>query len=417
MKRVSIITLGCKVNQYDSDAMLKIFLDAGYTIYDNLQFADYYIVNTCAVTREAEKKSRQELTKILKVNPEAKIYVCGCASQNKFEQFQKTNVEYIQGNKNKIDLAKRIIVQGGTFRHQIADDFSLSDICNDCGDTASFKTRYFIKVQDGCNARCSYCIIPYLRGVSRSRQIDEIIAELDKQTNKKEIVLIGINLSAYGRDIHTNLITLLDSLKKYNFRIRLGSLEPNIITKEFINKCRELKNFCPHFHLSLQSANDEVLKDMRRAYRLDTFKKAVQLINEEFENPAITGDVIVGYPTETEEQFLSGVEEIKKMKFADIHVFPFSPREGTKAAEYKLISSEEMNKRLAILHEVKQRLRFDFLIKQVGRQLEVLFESSECGYMSGHSKNYVKVYSKGKNNNEVHKVTAKGLYLDGVIAE
>ena len=156
---------------------------------------------------------------------------------------------------------------------------------------------------------------------------------------------------------------------------------------------------------------------MRRAYRLDTFKKAVQLINEEFENPAITGDVIVGYPTETEEQFLSGVEEIKKMKFADIHVFPFSPRKGTKAAEYKLISSEEMNKRVAILHEVKQRLRFDFLTKQVGRQLEVLFESSECGYMSGHSKNYVKVYSKGKNNNEVNKVTAKGLYLDGVIAE
>ena len=177
MKRVSIITLGCKVNQYDSDAMLKIFLDAGYTIYDNLQPADYYIVNTCAVTKEAEKKSRQELTKIIKVNPEAKIYVCGCASQNKFEQFQKANVEYIQGNKNKVDLAKSIVAQDGEFKHQIADDFSLSDTCNDCGDTASFKTRYFVKVQDGCNARCSYCIIPYLRGVSRSRQIDDIIAE------------------------------------------------------------------------------------------------------------------------------------------------------------------------------------------------------------------------------------------------
>ena len=417
MKRVSIITLGCKVNQYDSDAMLKIFLDAGYTIYDNLQPADYYIVNTCAVTKEAEKKSRQELTKIIKVNPEAKIYVCGCASQNKFEQFKKANVEYIQGNKNKVDLAKSIVAQDGEFKHQISEDFSLSDICNDCGDTASFKTRYFIKVQDGCNSRCSYCIIPYLRGVSRSRQIDDIIAELDKQENKKEIVLIGINLSAYGRDIHTNLIALLDALKKYDFRIRLGSLEPNIITKAFIDKCKELKNFCPHFHLSLQSANDEVLKDMRRVYRLDTFKKAVQLINEEFDNPAITGDLIVGYPMETEDQFLSGVEEIKKMKFADIHVFPFSPREGTKAAEYKLISSEEMNKRLATLHEVKQHLRLDFLTKQLGRQLEVLFESSEGVYISGHSKNYVQVYSKGKNSNEICQVTAKGLYLDGIIAE
>ena len=417
MKDVCVLTLGCKVNQYDSDAMLKVFLDAGYVIYDTLQKTDIYIVNTCAVTKEAEKKSRQMLTKILKINPNAKIYVCGCASQHDAMQFDKDNVIYVQGNKNKVELAKKIVSETEAFDKKISEDFSLSERCNDCGETASFKTRYFIKIQDGCNSRCSYCIIPFLRGKSRSREIEEILAEINSLENKKEIVLIGINLSAYGKDINTNLTRLMVSLKGYDFRVRLGSLEPNVITQEFLTACKDIKNFCPHFHLSLQSANNEVLKDMRRAYNMEMFTKAVDLIRANFEDAAITGDVIVGYPTETKEQFLDSKENIDKLRFSDIHIFSYSGREGTKAAEYKQLTKAEIHEREVELGKVKQTLIFEFLTSQLHKTHEVLFETQQNGYSVGHTKNYAKVYLKGEYTNEIREIKAKGLYLDGILAE
>lgn len=417
MKDVCILTLGCKVNQYDSDAMLKVFLDAGYAIYDTLEKADIYIVNTCAVTKEAEKKSRQMITKILKKNPQGQIYVCGCASQHDAIQFLRENVIYVQGNKNKVELAKQIVSQEIKFSNRVSDDFSLAEKCNDCGDIASFKTRYFIKIQDGCNARCSYCIIPFLRGKSRSRDVDEILKEIDSLEDKKEIVLIGINLSAYGKDINTNLTKLMKALSKYDFRVRLGSLEPNVITQEFLTACKGIKNFCPHFHLSLQSANDAVLADMRRAYRMEAFEKAVDLIRANFDNPALTGDVIVGYPTETREQFLDSKNKIEKMRFTDIHIFPYSAREGTKAAEYIQINKEEVRNREEELTKLKEELRLKYLGNQLNKTHEVLFENQQNGYSVGHTKNYIKVYCKGKYNNEIRQIKAKGLYLDGILAE
>ena len=417
MKDVCVLTLGCKVNQYDSDAMLKVFLDAGFVIYDTLQKTDIYIVNTCAVTKEAEKKSRQMITKILKLSPKAKIYICGCASQRDATQFDKDKVIYIQGNKSKVELAKEIVSETNIFKKKIADDFSLPVTCADCGDIASFKTRYFIKIQDGCNSRCSYCIIPFLRGKSRSRKIEDIITEINSLEDKKEIVLIGINLSAYGKDIDTNLTQLLTALKGCELRVRLGSLEPNVVTQEFLTACKNIKNFCPHFHLSLQSANDEVLKDMRRAYNMEMFRKAVGLIKSNFEDPAITGDVIVGYPTETREQFLDSKRNIEELKFSDIHVFSYSVREGTKAAEYKQLTKSEIHEREMEMDQVKQKLIFEYLTNQLNKTHEVLFETQQGEYSVGHAKNYVKVYVKGKYANEIRTIKAKGLYLDGILAE
>lgn len=417
MQDVCVLTLGCKVNQYDSDAMLKVFLDAGFVIYDTLQKTDIYVVNTCAVTKEAEKKSRQMITKILKLSPKAKIYICGCASQRDATQFDKDNVIYIQGNKSKVELAKEIVSETNIFKKKIADDFSLPATCADCGDIASFKTRYFIKIQDGCNSRCSYCIIPFLRGKSRSRKIEDIITEINSLEDKKEIVLIGINLSAYGKDIDTNLTQLLTALKACELRVRLGSLEPNVVTQEFLTACKNIKNFCPHFHLSLQSANDEVLKDMRRAYNMEMFRKAVGLIKSNFEDPAITGDVIVGYPTETREQFLDSKRNIEELKFSDIHVFSYSVREGTKAAEYKQLTKSEIHEREMEMDQVKQKLILKYLTNQLNKMHEVLFETQQGEYSVGHTKNYIKVYVKGKYTNEIRTIKAKGLYLDGILAE
>ena len=413
-KKIVVYTHGCKVNQYDSDAMLKI-LEQSFEVSDELEMAECYIVNTCAVTAEAERKSRQTVTKILKINPDAKIYVCGCASQRDAMQFDRDGVVYVSGTDGKIALAKAL-ASSEILENRPACDFEISKEYEENDGVLSLRTRHYIKVQEGCNNFCSYCIIPYLRGRSRSRDIDNIKKELDEAVIvAKEIVLTGINLSAYGLDKGSSLAQLLTELKDYPVRFRLGSLEVGVVDRKLLDATKEMKDFCPHFHLSLQSGDDTTLKKMNRHYTADEYFNAVNLIREYYPNGAITTDIIVGFPTETDEQFENSKEFAKKVKFADIHCFPYSSRKGTVAGKLPTLDKATLDKRAKEMGEVKKQLVSDYLNAQIGKPLNVLFETCDKdGIWCGHTENYVKVYSKNGEKNTIKTIVPTGLYLDGL---
>lgn len=415
-KKIVVFTLGCKVNQYDSDAMLNILSAGGFDVSDEMETADIYIINTCAVTAEAERKSRQTITKILKLNPDAEIYVCGCASQRDKIQFDRDGVRYVSGTDGKIALAKELVekVQNNVdipeCSFEIGKEFEEND------GVLSLRTRHYIKVQDGCNNFCSYCIIPYLRGRSRSRDLEGIRAELDKAvTVAKEIVLTGINLSAYGKDKNSSLADLLRAVKDYPVRMRLGSLEVGVIDRDLLDATKEMYDFCPHFHLSLQSGDDTTLKKMNRHYTTTEYENAVKLIREYYPNAAITTDIIVGFPTETEEQFVASMDFAKRIGFSDIHCFPYSSRKGTVAGKWQVLSKAVLTDRAKRMGEVKNQLIVDYLTAQIGKPLKVLFETcDENGIWCGHTENYVKVYSKNGEKNTLKTIVPTRLYLDGL---
>ncbi len=412
-RKIVVYTHGCKVNQYDSDAMLKI-LSAVFDVSDELEMADQYIINTCAVTAEAERKSRQTVTKIMKINPNAKIYVCGCASQRDAVQFERDGVVYVSGTDGKIVLAKALVSSEEFDR--TCSDFSISKDYEENDGVLSLRTRHYIKVQEGCNNFCSYCIIPYLRGRSRSRSIDNIKAELDEAVKvAKEIVLTGINLSAYGLDKGSSLTNLLKEIKDYPVRFRLGSLEVGVIDKEFLEATTMLKDFCPQFHLSLQSGDDTTLKKMNRHYTAKEYEDAVALIREYYPNGAITTDIIVGFPTETEEQFENCKKFAEKIEFADIHCFPYSSRKGTVAGKLATLDKATLDRRAKEMGEVKKSLVNKYLNAQIGKPLQVLFETcDENGMWCGHTENYVKVYSKNGEKNTIKTIVPTKQYLDGL---
>lgn len=419
LPKISIFTLGCKVNQYDTDAMLAVFEHAGFEIAEGLEYADVYVVNSCAVTAEAEKKSRQSIARILKVNPNAKIFVCGCASQNNFSQFAKNNVQYISGSDQKLDFARKIVTEFKGEEEQfdkiVPDKFDISTVFEDNDGIINLRTRHFIKVQDGCNNFCSYCLIPYVRGRSRSRALASIERELDEVSSvAKEVVVTGINLSAYGKDIGSSLTDLMKMLSKYDFSVRLGSLEVGVITKDFLDATKTLKRFCPHFHLSLQSGDDSVLKAMNRHYTTAEYYDAVRLIREYYSDPAITTDIIVGFPSEREEEFENSMAFARKVGFSDIHVFPYSSRRGTVAGRMPTLDPEIVLDRQKRMTALKHELVQNYLNKQIGMPVNVLFETQSRGVWCGHSPNYVKVYSKNGEHNEIRLVTPTHLYLDGV---
>ena len=419
LPKISVFTLGCKVNQYDSDAMLAIFEHAGFEIAEGLEYADVYVINSCAVTAEAEKKSRQSVTRILKVNPGAKIFVCGCASQNNFSQFAKNNVQYISGSDQKLDFARKIVTEFKGEEEQfdkiVPDKFDISTVFEDNDGIINLRTRHFIKVQDGCNNFCSYCLIPYVRGRSRSRVLASIERELDEVSSvAKEVVVTGINLSAYGKDIGSSLTDLMKMLSKYDFSVRLGSLEVGVITKDFLDATKTLKRFCPHFHLSLQSGDDSVLKAMNRHYTTAEYYDAVRLIREYYSDPAITTDIIVGFPSEREEEFENSMAFARKVGFSDIHVFPYSSRRGTVAGRMPTLDPEIVLDRQKRMTALKHELVQNYLNKQIGMPVNVLFETLSRGVWCGHSPNYVKVYSKNGEHNEIRLITPTHLYLDGV---
>lgn len=418
LPKVCVFTLGCKVNQYDSDAMLAVFEHAGFEICEGLEYADVYVINSCAVTAEAEKKSRQSVARILKINPNARIYVCGCASQNNFSQFAKNNVEYISGTDGKLGFARKIVnqyVNDEQFDKIVPDGFDISKEFEDNDGVVNLRTRHFIKVQDGCNNFCSYCLVPYVRGRSRSRAVDSVVRELETVKNvAKEVVLTGINLSAYGKDIDTSLANLMIALSKFDFSVRLGSLEVGVITKEFLDATAKIKRFCPHFHLSLQSGDDTVLKQMNRKYNCAQYFDAVQLIRKYYPSAAITTDIIVGFPTETEEQFENSMAFARKVGFSDIHVFPYSSRRGTVAGRMKTLDPDVVTDRQKRMTAVKKELVDNYLNKQIGMPVNVLFETQEDGVWCGHAPNYVKVYSKNGAHNDVRLIKPSHKYLDGV---
>ena len=415
-KKIVVFTLGCKVNQYDSDAMLNILSAGGFDVSDEMEVADVYIINTCAVTAEAERKSRQTVTKILKLNPDAEIYVCGCASQRDKIQFDRDGVKYVSGTDGKIALAKELVEKVQKDVDMPECSFEIGKEFEENDGVLSLRTRHYIKVQDGCNNFCSYCIIPYLRGRSRSRDLEGIRAELDKAvTVAKEIVLTGINLSAYGKDKDSSLADLLRAVKDYPVRMRLGSLEVGVIDRDLLDATKEMYDFCPHFHLSLQSGDDTTLKKMNRHYTTAEYESAVDLIREYYPNAAITTDIIVGFPTETEEQFVASMNFAKRIGFSDIHCFPYSSRKGTVAGKWQVLSKAVLTDRAKRMGEVKNQLIKDYLTAQIGKPLQVLFETSdENGVWCGHTENYVKVYSKNGEKNTLKTIVPTRLYLDGL---
>lgn len=413
--KVCVYTLGCKVNQYDSDSIIARLLKK-YDVTDKMEKADVYVINTCAVTAEAERKSRQIMQRAKSLNPDAKILVIGCASQNNPKQFWDKGADFVSGTANKIAICDFENLSG--FKNSIGCDegcFPTAEVFEESGVAASFKTRHFVKVQDGCDNFCNYCLVPYLRGKPRSRSLENILNEVAEVSKAaKEIVLTGINLSAYGKDINLDLASLLDALKPYDIRVRLGSLEVNVVDDRLLQTAKNLRGFCDHFHLSLQSGSDKVLKEMNRHYTSSEYLSAVEKIRSYFPDAAITTDLIVGYPTETDKDFADSLEFADKVAFADMHVFTFSPRKGTEAYKLKPLDPKVLAKRQSEASALKRKLKDKYNSSFLGRPLEVLFESESNGYMSGHSKNYITVYSKGAKHNEIKTVTPNKLFLDGV---
>ncbi len=407
MKAV-VFTLGCKVNECESDSLISGLVERGYEVSDKLVYADLYIVNTCAVTSEAEKKSRQMASRIKKLNPKAKIIFTGCATQKNPQSFSgKSDTYLITGvfSKNKIlDLLDKT---GVDIQPACAEFEELNPV-------KSLRTRTYVKVQDGCNNFCSYCIIPYLRGRTRSRNPESVLNEINA-IKPKEAVINGINLSAYSFN-GEDLSGLMRRLKTVDCRIRLGSLEVGVITEEFLSALKELKDFAPHFHLSLQSGSNAVLKKMNRHYTSEEYAEKVDLIRKYFPNAAITTDIIVGFPTETEEDFLDTIKLVDRVKFSDIHPFPFSPRSGTVAYKMKDLSAEIKKNRQDRLLKKKDECKKAFVDGLIGKTVRVLFEEEKDGYFEGYSENYLRVYVKEFNGTkDIVKVQIVEPFKDGAI--
>lgn len=350
-KKVAFCTLGCKVNQYETNAMIEQFINKGYEIVDFEEKADIYIINTCTVTNMADRKSRQMLRRVKEINEDALLVACGCYAQVAKEELEKIpEIDLIYGTNEKNKIAEYIEEYEKEYRKGI--DFRLGNVPNgkvtdvmyqkeflDFGTTSyTEKTRAVIKVQDGCDRFCSYCIIPYARGHVRSRKIESVVEEVKKIADEgiKEVVITGIHIASYGKDFKEKigLIDLLEEINKIEGikRIRLGSIEPTLITEEFLNRLIKLEKICPHFHLSLQSGCDETLKRMNRRYTTEEFKKSTDLLKKAYPNVALTTDIIVGFPQETDEEFEKTYQFLKDIDFYKMHIFKYSQRKGTKAA-------------------------------------------------------------------------------------
>ncbi len=411
MKAV-VFTLGCKVNECESDSLITGLESLGYEVSDKLVPADLYVVNTCAVTNEAEKKSRQMASRIKKLSPKAKIIFTGCAVQKDPKQFENKSDEFLlTGVFNKKQILALLDKSGNHVSAPCTEFEELLPV-------KSLRTRDYIKVQDGCNNFCSYCIIPYLRGRNRSRNPENVYQEI-ANSKAKEVVINGINLSAYDYN-GINLTGLIKRLKDLPIRIRLGSLEVNVIDREFLSALKELKDFAPHFHLSLQSGSDSVLKKMNRHYSTAEYLEKVNLIREYFVDAGITTDIIVGFPTESEQNFLETVEFVKKVGFSDIHPFPFSLRSGTVAGKMKDLSSDIKKQRLDKLLKIKKECKTNFALSMVNKELDFLFEEIKDGYAVGYTQNYLRIYIKDykiKSQNQIEKIIVLEPFLEGAIAK
>lgn len=407
MKAV-VFTLGCKVNSRESASIITGLKEKGYETSDKLEWADIYVINTCAVTAEAEKKSRQAIARVLKYNKDAKIYICGCASEKNPKVFKLKGAKVVIGAKAK-DKLLDLLETDGIFveRSDVYYEKYLP--------SKSHRTREYIKIQDGCNNYCSYCIIPYLRGASRSRKIQNIVDEI-KFLNPIETVITGINVSAFD-DEGKKLPQLLDALKDFECRFRFGSLEIVSITEELLDSTLKLKDFAPHFHLSLQSGSDSVLRSMNRRYTTSEFLDKVKLIRKYYPNAAITTDIIVGYSTETEENFVECLNFCDMVSFSDIHCFPYSVREGTEGAKIKPLSDCVKRERLERMLLKKAELKNKYIQANIGKEVIFIPEEKIDNYTVGYSENYLRIYVKGDLPEQKIKVKICNPFKDGVFAE
>lgn len=435
MLKVGFHTLGCKVNQYETDAIIEQFENRGYKIVDFNDIADIYIINTCTVTNTSDKKSRKMLSRAKKTNKEAVVVALGCYAQIAEDKLKDSlGVDLIIGNTKKnqvVDIVeeyllenKKIIYVEDISKVIPYEDMWISKMEN--------KTRAYIKIQDGCNQFCSYCIIPYTRGRVRSRKPDNALKEVKQLVQKgyKEIVLTGIHLASYGKEFEK--YKLIDLLKELNGihgleRIRLGSLEPTLITENFVKEIVLLEKICPHFHLSLQSGCDETLKRMNRKYTTKDFLQSVLFLKKAYNKPGITTDIIVGFPEESEEEFNQTFEFIRKVEFLDIHIFKYSPRKGTKAASMKgQIDEEIKNNRSKELMILRDKMHINFLKSYIGEDVEVLFEEKisedKKEYFIGHTSNYMKVKLENPNLNLENKLQKVKIiqvnkdYVEGILS-
>lgn len=450
IKNVAFLTLGCKVNAYETDAMEKLFINAGYNIVTIDEKADIVIINTCTVTNMADRKSRQTINRVRKNNPDAIIVATGCYVQIAKEEILKSGVVDIAvGNNKKNEIVK--LVEEHIAQKDDKHNMAIIDI-NDkqCEyeemsiDSNMENTRAYVKIQDGCNQFCTYCIIPYARGRIRSRQINDILREVNTlaKNGYKEVVITGIHLSSYGMDFENNdtfsgrdynpfmfehLIKVLDEIAKIDGieRIRLGSLEPRIITREFLEKLSNNKKICPHFHLSLQSGCDETLRRMNRKYDTEIYRKGLRLLREYFDNPAITTDVIVGFPKESDEEFEQTYSFLKECNFSMIHVFKYSRRKGTVADRMEgQVKDEIKTIRSNRLLELTKQQHIEYLDSFIGKEEKVLFEeelNNNPEYYYGHNERYIKVAImqseclKKIESNELHIVRVEKRISDDVV--
>lgn len=438
MKKAALHNLGCKVNAYETEAMQQMLEKAGYEIVPFLEKADVYIINTCTVTNIADRKSRQMLHKAKKMNPDAIVVAAGCYVQAAGEQLeQDSSIDLVIGNNKKKDLTTILeefertkkITDASVIDINLEQEYETLEVSK----TAEH-TRVYIKVQDGCNQFCTYCIIPYARGRVRSRRMEDVLAEVRKlsESGYKEIVLTGIHLSSYGIDFKEadsaggkeNLLQLIMEIHKIEGiqRIRLGSLEPRIITEEFVKEIGKLEKVCPHFHLSLQSGCDKTLKRMNRRYTTGEYYEKCELLRRGFVHPAITTDVIVGFPGETEEEFEQTKEFLEKIKFYEMHVFKYSKRKGTKAAEMEHQVEEQLKaKRSRELLEMTKKHSNRFREYYIGRTTELLIEEKvEIKgkiYFAGHTKEYLKVAVQAEKDcmNQIINVKITGILSEDLL--
>ena len=415
-KNIQFITLGCKVNQYETNAMAQKFIEKNYNVIEENnkeKNPDICIINTCTVTNMSDRKSRQMLRRVKEKNPETIVVAVGCYAQVAKKELEEIpEIDLVLGNNEKVDIVKYVEEYvDENIKNEEIDDVMQSKEFSDFGSiTYSEKTRAVIKIQDGCDRFCSYCIIPYARGRVRSRKPESIISEVKKisENGIKEVVITGIHIASYGKDFsfskdskleNYRLINLLEEINKVDGieRIRLGSIEPLLITEEFVERLIKLNKICHHFHLSLQSGCDETLKRMNRRYTTEQFKEIVKILRNAYDDVNLTTDIIVGFPGETEEEFNKTYEFLKEIKFYKMHIFKYSPRKGTKAAVMpNQIPGNIKEERSKKLIELSDKNEFEYNSKYLGKEVEVLFEEEKTGEYKGHTQNYIMVYCKSQ---------------------
>lgn len=433
MRKAALHNLGCKVNSYETEAMTQLLKKTGYEIVSFQDQADVYIINTCSVTNMADRKSRQMLHKAKKQNPNAVVVATGCYVQTATEKVaQDLSIDLVVGNNRKKDIVEILNEYyaekeaGEQVKEEYVIDINHTDEYEDLEiSTVTEHTRAHLKIQDGCNNFCSYCIIPYARGRIRSRTMESIKAELERLSASgfKEIVLTGINLSCYD-DNGKKLIDVIEMADNVNGieRIRLGSLDPEVVTEDFVERLGKVKKICPHFHFSLQSGCDKTLKAMNRHYTSDEYYEKCQLIRKYIDNPAFTTDVIVGFPGETEEDYISSREFVKKVKFAELHVFKYSKRDGTVAAKMPNQIDEKIKTlRSEDLIKTGEELTKEFRQAKIGQDTTVLFEEKilldNKEYWVGHTVDYIKIAVPEKENLEgqIRKVNVKDFLTNEIM--